>query len=109
MLRRVRDSLGWLTGSFLGVLVIVSLVAMPLLTVLWVGVALGVPAAITAQVGLYLAIASVFDTLNDLLPPWAWFIMFTLLWLAFLDVHVRGLVRDEFSQQLKSFRERKLP
>ena len=109
MIRRIRDALGWLTGSFLGVLVIVAVVALPVLTVLWIGVALGVPLAIRAQVSLYLAVASLFDALNTLLPPWAWFLMLMLLWLAFLDLHVRGLVRDEFSKQLKAFRERKLP
>lgn len=109
MFRRIRDTLGWLTGSFLGILAIGAVMLLPLLLVLWTSVALGVPWAITTQVRLYLAVAAFFDTLNDLLPAWAWFAMITLAWLAFLDLHVRWLVRDEFSKHLKSFRERKLP
>lgn len=100
MIRRIRDALGWLTGSLLGVLAIGAVVLLPLLLVLWIGVALGVHWAIALHVRLYLAVAAFFDTLNDLLPPWAWFAMITLAWLAFLDVHVRGLVRDELSKHV---------
>lgn len=109
MIHRIRDALGWLTGSFLGVLVIVALVMLPVMVVLWIGGALGVGWALVAQLRIAMWVADVFATANELLPPWGWFAMITLLWLAFLDVHVRGLVRDEFSKQLKSFRERKLP
>lgn len=105
MLRRVRDALGWLTGSLLGVLVIAALAIAPVILVLWAGVALGVPWASVAQLRLYLGAAALFNALDRLLPPWAWFIMFTLAWLAFLDLHVRWLVREEFSK-LKALNER---
>lgn len=108
MLRRVRDALGWLTGSLLGVLVIAALAMLPVMVVLWVGIALGVPWASAAQMRLYLGVARLFDALDRLLPPWAWFIMFTLAWLAFLDTFVRGLVREEFSK-LKALSEREEP
>lgn len=109
MLRRIRDALGWLTGSLLGCLIIAALVASPGLVVLWIGGALGVPWALTAQARVYIWITDLFTAANALLPAWAWFMMFTLAWLAFLDVFVRGLVRDEFSKQLKTFRERRIP
>lgn len=109
MFRRLRDALGWLTGSLLGVLILVAMAALPVFAVLWIGGALGVPWALTAQARVYLWLADFFTAANGLLPPWAWFIMFTLGWLAFLDLHVRALVREEFSKHLKTFRERRLP
>jgi hypothetical protein len=35
------------------------------------------------------------------MPGWAWFGMIALCWLAFIDVHVRGVVRDELAKYLK--------
>lgn len=104
VIRRIRDALGWLTGSLLGVLVIVSLFALPVSLVLWIGVALGVGWAIRAQVSVVIWLSNLFAAANDLLPAWVWFILFTLCWLAFLDVHVRGLVRDELAKHERSSR-----
>lgn len=109
MLRRVRHALGSLAGSLLGVAIIGACGLLPVCLVLWIASALGVPWAITVQVRVLVAVAAALDLANALLPAWMWFALITLLWLAFLDVFVRGLVRDEFSKQLKSFRERKLP
>jgi hypothetical protein len=109
VIARLKAALGWLTGSLLGVCVIAAIAALPIVIVLWVGVALGVDWAITAQVRVVIWLSNAVAAANDFLPPWAWFMMITLSWLAFLDVHVRGLVRDEFSKQLKAVRERKLP
>lgn len=109
MMRKIRDALGRLTGSLLGVLVIGAVAALPVVLVLWIGSALGADWAIVAQARVVIWLSNAFAAANDFLPPWAWFIMFTLSWLAFLDVHVRWLVRDEFSKQLKALRERKLP
>lgn len=104
MFRRLRDALGWLTGSLLGVLVIVSLFALPVVLVLWIGVALGVDWAIRAQAHVVIWLAHIVAAASDLLPAWAWFILCTLSWLAFLDVHVRGLVRDELAKHERSSR-----
>jgi hypothetical protein len=99
VINRIRDTLGALTGSLLGVLIIGAFAAAPMLAILWIGVALEIDWAIKTQARVVIGVADAFDAANDLLPPWAWFIMFTLAWLAFLDVHVRGLVRDELAKQ----------
>jgi hypothetical protein len=106
MIAKIREALGWLTGSLLGVAIIAAFVLLPVCVVLWIGSALGVPWAIEAQVRVYVWVRAAHAAATDLLPPWAWFWMLTLLWLSFLDVHVRGLVRDELSKQLKAQDER---
>jgi hypothetical protein len=106
VISRIRDALGSLTGSLLGVLIIGAIAALPVFVVLWVGSALGVGWTIRTQAWLAIWIADAFAAANSFLPPWAWFTMFTLAWLAFLDVHVRALVRDELSKHLKADNER---
>lgn len=106
MIARIKAALGWLAGSLLGLGIIAAIVLLPVAVVLWIGTALGVPWAIAVQVSVYLWVRAAHAAATDLLPPWAWFWMLTLLWLSFLDVHVRGLVRDELAKQLKSLNER---
>ena len=108
MIRRVKDTLGWLAGSMLGVAMIVAFALLPVAVVLWIGSALDVPWALTVQLRIALALTAAFDLATALLPAWAWFAIITLLWLAFLDVHVRWLVREELSKQ-KALNERKAP
>lgn len=108
MMRNVIGALGWLTGSMLGIAIIAAIAVLPLFVVLWIGLALGVPWAIAAQVRLTIWLSAAAAALDDLLPAWAWFGVIALLWLAFLDVHVRWLVRDELSKQ-KALNERKVP
>ena len=100
MMRKIRETLGSLTGSLLGILIIGAIAALPVVVVLWIGSVLGVRWAIVTQARVVMVVADVFAAANDFLPPWAWFIMFTLCWLAFLDVHVRALVREELSKHL---------
>jgi hypothetical protein len=95
----IKAALGRLAGSLLGLAIIGAFVLLPVSVVLWIGVALGVPWAITAQVRVVLALAAARDLATTLLPAWIWFVVITLLWLAFLDVHVRWLVRDELAKQ----------
>lgn len=95
----IKRALGSFTGSLLGVVIILAIVALPIAIVLWIGSALGVEWAIAVQVRIYVWARDAVAFATDLLPAWAWFIMFTLGWLAFLDVHVRTLVRDELSKQ----------
>jgi hypothetical protein len=95
---RVVETLGRLTRSLLGVAIIGALVALPVCVVLWIGTALGAPWAIAAQVWFAIWIADAFAAANELLPAWAWFATITVLWLAFLDVQVRWLVRDELAK-----------
>lgn len=106
MIRKIRDALGWLTGSLLGVAIIAAFVLLPVFVVLWIASALHVPWALDARIRVVFVLAAAVDLANALLPPWAWFVVITLLWLAFLDVHVRGLVRDELSKQLKALDKR---
>lgn len=106
MSRKITHALGSLTGSLLGVAIIAAFVLLPVAVVLWIGSALHIPWAISTQVRVYLWARAAHDAANDLLPPWAWFWMLTLLWLSFLDVHVRSLVRQELSKQLKALNER---
>jgi hypothetical protein len=109
MMRKLANALGSLAGSLLGVAIIAAFVLLPVCVVLWIGSALGVPWAIDTQVRVYVLVRAAHAAANDLLPPWAWFWLLTLLWLSFLDVHVRGLVRQELSKQLKALDERGEP
>jgi hypothetical protein len=102
VIARIKDALGWVTGSMLGVGIIAALVLLPVFVVLWTASALGVPWAIALQLRLSIWVVAAFAAANRLLPAWAWFAIIALLWLAFLDVHVRWLVRDELSKQLKA-------
>jgi hypothetical protein len=107
VISRIKAALGWLAGSLLGVAIILAIVILPVVVVLWIGSALGAPWAIEVQLRLSIWLEVAIATANRLLPAWAWFAMIGLLWLAFLDVHVRWLVRDELSKQLKALNERK--
>jgi len=102
MIARIREALGSFTGSILGLAILAALIMLPVFVVLWIGTALGVPWAIAAQVRFAIWTTDAFAAANELLPAWAWFVMFTLLWLAFLDVQVRWLVRDELSKRLNA-------
>jgi hypothetical protein len=95
----IKTALGWLAGSILGLVILIALIVFPVFVVLWIGVAMGVPAAIAVQVQLVIWLSAVATALDGLLPAWGWFAILAMLWLAFLDVHVRWLVRDEFSKQ----------
>jgi hypothetical protein len=106
VITRIRDALGSLTGSLLGVLIIGAIAVAPVLVVLWIGAALELAWAIRTQARVAIWLSDAFTAANEFLPAWAWFIMFTLAWLAFLDVHVRALVREELSKQLKAHNER---
>jgi hypothetical protein len=107
VITKIKAALGWLVGSILGLAIIITLIALPVFVVMWAAVALGVPWAITAQLTIAMWIGVVAETANQLLPAWAWFGLTALLWLAFLDVHVRWLVRDEFAKQVQALSERK--
>jgi hypothetical protein len=109
VIARIKAALGWLTGSMLGAAIIAAFVLLPVFVVLWIASALNVPWAIDTQVRVYLWVRAAHAAATDLLPPWAWFWMLTLLWLSFLDVHVRGLVQKELSKQLKALDERGEP
>jgi hypothetical protein len=109
VINRIRDALGSLTGSLLGILVIGAIAAAPALVLLWIGVALEIDWAIAAQVRVVILVSDAFTTAHEFLPAWAWFIMFTLAWLAFLDVHVRALVREEVSKYLKGTDKKEMP
>lgn len=109
MIHRIRDALGSLTGTLLGVAIMASFALLPVVAVLWIASALGVPWAIDVKIRVLLALAAAVDTATLLLPAPAWFVILTLLWLAFLDVHVRWLVRDELSKHTKATDERTLP
>lgn len=98
MINRIRDALGWLTGSALAVLIIAALVTLPFWLVLWLGMALGVREATGMHTRVMIWISDAFDAANGLLPAWAWFAVIACAWLAFLDVHVRWLVRDELAK-----------
>jgi hypothetical protein len=100
VIARIRDALGSFTGSMLGLAIIAALIGLPVFVVLWIGTALGVPWAIEAQARIVIWTSDAFASANELLPAWAWFAMISLFWLAFLDVHVRALVRDELSKHL---------
>jgi hypothetical protein len=100
VIAKIRDALGSFTGSMLGLAIIIAIAALPAFVVLWIGTALGVPWAIAAQVRVAIWTSDAFALANELLPAWAWFVMIGLFWLAFLDVHVRALVRDELSKHL---------
>jgi hypothetical protein len=106
VISRIRDALGSFTGSILGLAIIAALIALPVFIVLWIGVALGVPWASVAQAQIAIWVVDAGAAANALLPAWAWFAILGLLWLAFLDVHVRALVRDELSKHLKADNER---
>jgi hypothetical protein len=108
MIAKVKAALGWLAGSILGLGIILAIVVLPVFIVLWIGLALGVPWAIALQVRLTIWLSSATAALDGLMPAWAWFGALALLWLAFLDVQVRWLVRDELSKQ-KALNERNVP
>jgi hypothetical protein len=108
VISKIRDALGSFTGSLLGLAIIAAFVLLPVVAVLWIGSALGVPWALDVQVWIVIWLSAAFTTVDGLLPAWAWFGMIALLWLAFLDVHVRWLVRDELSKR-KALNERKGP
>lgn len=109
MITKIKAALGSLVGSILGLAIIAALVVLPVFVILWIGSALGVPWAIAAQFRLAVWLESAIAGANAILPAWAWFAMLTLFWLSFLDVHVRWLVRDELSKQLKALNERNGP
>lgn len=109
MIAKIRDALGWLTGSLLAGLIIAAIAALPIVVILWIGIALGVRDAAVMHARLIAWIAQVFELLNGLLPAWAWFVVIGCGWLAFLDVHVRWLVRDELGKQLKALSEKEDP
>jgi hypothetical protein len=106
---RLKAALGWMAGSMLGVGIIAALVLLPVFVVLWIGSALGVPWALAVQYRLAVWLEAAIVAANTVLPAWAWFGIIALLWLAFLDVHVRWLVRDELSKHRKTLNERKGP
>jgi hypothetical protein len=99
VVNKIRDALGSLTGAVLAGLIILALMALPVLVVLWIGIALGVPDAAVMHARVTAGIIVAFDAANSLLPTWAWFGVIACSWLAFLDVHVRWLVRDELAKQ----------
>lgn len=99
MIDRIKAALGWLAGSLLAGAIILGLAALPVAVVLWIGSALGVPWADEAQLRLVIWTSAALVLADRLLPGWAWFAILALLWLAFLDLHVRWLVRDELSKQ----------
>jgi len=99
MTRKLMDALGWLAGSILGLTIIAAVAVLPVFVVLWIGSALGIPWAIATQFRLAVWLDALVAGANATLPAWAWFAVIALLWLAFLDVHVRWLVRDELSKQ----------
>jgi hypothetical protein len=109
VINRIRDALGSFAGSILGLAIIAALIVLPVFVVLWTGSALGVPWAIAAQYRLAVGLDAAITAANTVLPAWAWFAIIALLWLAFIDVHVRYLVRDELSKHLKAHNERELP
>jgi hypothetical protein len=109
VINRIRDALGSFAGSILGLGITAALILLPVFVVLWIGSALGVPWAIAVQFRLSVWLDAGLAAADRLLPAWTWFAMIGLLWLAFLDVHVRWLVRDELSKQLKALSERKAP
>ncbi len=98
-MHRIRDALGWLTGSALAVLILAAIVALPVFVVLWLGIALGVEDAVIIHARIAIWVVDAFEAANGLLPAWAWFAVIGCAWLAFLDVHVRWLVRDELAKQ----------
>lgn len=100
MIARIKDALGSVAGSLLGILILVAIAALPVFVVLWIGSALGAPWAIDAQVRVAVGLSTLAAAATELLPAWAWFILVSLLWLAFLDVQVRALVRDEIAKYL---------
>ncbi len=106
MIGKITAALGWLAGSILGLTIIAAVAVLPVFVVLWIGSALGIPWAIATQFRLAVWLDALVAGANATLPAWAWFAVIGLLWLAFLDVHVRWLVRDEFSK-LQAINERK--
>jgi hypothetical protein len=109
MIRSIRDALGRWMGSFLGLLIIAAFAALPVMGVLWVGAALGQRWAIGPQASIAIWLSDAFAAANDFLPAWMWFTVITLLWLSFLNVHVRGIVRDELVKHRDTHDERKAP
>jgi hypothetical protein len=99
VIHKIREALGSFTGAILAGLIILALMALPVLVVLWIGIALGVPDAAVMHARITAGIIVAFDAANSLLPAWAWFAVIGCSWLAFLDVHVRWLVRDELAKQ----------
>jgi hypothetical protein len=108
VIAKIKAALGRLAGSLLGVAIITAFVLLPVVAVLWIASALGVPWALDVQVWMVIWLAAVFRAADELLPAWAWFAMITLLWLAFLDVHVRYLVRDELSKHRKALNDKEV-
>jgi hypothetical protein len=100
VIARIKAALGWLAGSLLGLAIIVAIVLLPVFVVLWIGSALGVPWAGATQARIAIWLTDAFALADELLPAWAWFAVLMLLSLAFLDVHVRALVRDELAKRL---------
>jgi hypothetical protein len=100
VITRIKAALGWLAGSLLGLAIIVAIVLLPVFVVLWIGSALGVPWAGATQARIAIWLTDAFALADELLPAWAWFGVLMLLWLAFLDVHVRALVRNELAKHL---------
>jgi hypothetical protein len=98
VIAKIKAALGSWTGSLLGVAIITAFALLPVIAVLWIASALGVPWALDAQVWIIIWLSNAYSFAHELLPAWAWFAMLTLLWLAFLDVHVRWLVRDELAK-----------
>jgi len=102
VIAKIKAALGWLTGSMLGAAIIAALIFLPVFVLLWIASALGVPWAVAVQLRLTIWLDAALAAANTVLPAWAWFAIIALLWLAFLDVHVRWLVRDELSKHLKA-------
>lgn len=107
MITKIKAALGSLVGSILGLAIIAALAVLPVFVVLWIASALGVPWALAVQFRVAVWLEAAVAGANAVLPAWAWFAMLTLFWLSFLDVHVRWLVRDELSKQLKALNEGK--
>jgi hypothetical protein len=101
VIHRIRDALGWLTGWVLVLLIIGALASLPIVAMLWIAVALGIRDAAMILAHIELRMEAIFAAADRLMPGWAWFGMIALCWLAFIDVHVRGVVRDELAKYLK--------
>jgi hypothetical protein len=106
---RIRDALGWVTGSLLAGVIIAAIVTLPVFVVLWLGIALGVRDAVVMHARITVWIGEAFSVLDGLLPAWAWFAVLGCGWLAFLDLHVRWLVRDELVKRTKAPNEKEDP
>jgi hypothetical protein len=104
MIAKIAAGLGWVSGSLLGLAIIISLTLLPVFVVLWIATALDVPWAGDVQMRIAAWGAAVLTAADRLLPAWAWFALIGLLWLSFLDLHVRWLVRDELSKSRKDTR-----